>query len=214
MVVFADGATTAKEGLLHVADFEAGGGGEFLADADEGAVLVEVVALDVGTEIEENFVPEGDVGFARVGQGNGGAEHVADAVFVAPVGEVVVVASGGFGHLTNPALFEAEALGPVEAEELEVVLDLLPGAVFGEFGESGVVAIGVGADVGPTGADADGGTDLVVDAGADEELLPLIPEIGTAILDFEVESPGAVAEWVIADVVEPEVGVGVDVCCA
>ena len=213
MVVFADGATAAKDGLLHVADFEAGGGGEFLADADEGAVLVEVVAFDVGTEIEENFVPEGDVGFARVGQGNGGAEHVADAVFVAPVGEVVVVASGGFGHFPDPTLFEAEALGPVEAEELEVVLDLLPGAVFGEFGESRVVAIGVGADVGPTGADADGGTDLVVDAGADEELLPLIPKIGTAILDFEVESPGAVAEGVIADVVEPEVGVGVEVIC-
>jgi hypothetical protein len=28
-------------------------------------------------------------------------------------------------------------------------------------------------------------------------------------LDFEVESPGTVAEWVITDVVEPEVGVGV-----
>jgi hypothetical protein len=50
---------------------------------------------------------------------------------------------------------------------------------------------------------------LVVDAGADEELLPLVTEIGTAILDFEVKAPGGVAEGVIADVVEPEVGVGV-----
>ncbi len=100
-------------------------------------------------------------------------------------------------------------MGPFEAEEFEVVLDLLPGAVFGEFGESGVVAIGVGTDVGPAGADADGGADLVVDAGADEELLPLVTEVGTSILDFEVESPRAVAEWVITDVVEPEVGVGV-----
>ncbi len=213
MVVFADGATAAKDGLLHVADFEAGGGGEFLADADEGAVLVEVVAFDVATEIEKDLVPQGDVGFAGVGEGNGSSEHVADAIFVAPVGEVVVVAGGGFCHLTDPALLEAEAMGPVEAEELEVVLDLLPSAVFGEFGESGVVAIGVGADVSPASADADGGADLVVDAGADEELLPLVTEVGAAILDFEVESPGAVTEWVIADVVEPEVGVGVDVIC-
>jgi hypothetical protein len=90
---------------------------------------------------------------------------------------------------------------------------LLPGAVFGEFGESGVVAIGIGADVGPAGTDADGGADLIVDAWADEELLPLVSEIGAAILDFEVESPGGVAEGVIADVVEPEVGIGVDVFC-
>jgi hypothetical protein len=44
-------------------------------------------------------------------------------------------------------------------------------------------------------------------------LLPLVSEVGAAILDFEVESPGAVAEGVIADVVDPEVGVGVDVIC-
>lgn len=106
-------------------------------------------------------------------------------------------------------MFETEALGPVEAEKLEVVLDLLPSAVFGELGGGGEVSVGVSADVGPASADADGGADLVVDAGADEELLPFVPEVGTAILDFEVESPRGVAEGVIPDVVEPEVAVGV-----
>lgn len=209
VVVFADGAATATDCLFHVADFEAGGGGEFLADADEGPVLVEVIAIDVAAEVEEDFVPECDVGFAGIGQRNGGAEHVADAVFVAPVGEVVVVAAGGFGHFTDPTLLEAEALGPVEADELEGMLDLLPSAVFGELGECGVVAIGIGADVGPAGADGDGGADLVIDAGADKELLPFVTEIGAAILDFEMEPPGAVAKGVVADIVEPEVAVGV-----
>lgn len=92
MVVFADGAAAAMEGLFHVADFDAGGGSEFLPYPYEGTVLVKVIALDVAAEVEEDLVPKGDVGFAGVGQGNGGAKHVTDAVFIAPVFEVVVIA--------------------------------------------------------------------------------------------------------------------------
>ena len=100
-------------------------------------------------------------------------------------------------------------MGPLEVQKLELVEDLFPSAVFREGGQSGVLSVGIGADVRPSGAHTEGGAELVVDAGAHKELLPGIAEIGPPVLDLKVQPPGAVAEGMVPHVVKPEVAVGI-----
>jgi hypothetical protein len=50
---------------------------------------------------------------------------------------------------------------------------------------------------------------LIVDAWADEELLPVFSEIGTPCLNLEMQAPRAVAQGMISHIIEPEVTVGV-----
>jgi len=105
VVVFPDLAATALDGLLHEADFDAGGVGEFATDADEGAVLVKHIAADVAAEVDEDFIPEREVGALGFREGDGGAQHVSKAVFVSPVADVPVAVF--LGHLADPALLQA-----------------------------------------------------------------------------------------------------------
>jgi hypothetical protein len=72
-----------------------------------------------------------------------------------------------------------------------------------------IVAIRVSAHVGPASADAESGADLIVDAWADEELLPVFSEIGTPCLNLEMQAPRAVAQGMITHIIEPEVTVRV-----
>ena len=102
MVVFPDVASSALDGLLHESEFDARAVTELLSDADEGAVLIEDVALYVAAKVDENFVPQGHVGAFRFGERDRCAEEISEAVFVAPVADVPV--SIQLGHFTDPSL--------------------------------------------------------------------------------------------------------------
>ncbi len=95
-------AAPALDGLLHEADLEARGGRDFVSDANEGTVLIEVVFEDVAAKVQKDFVPEGEVGFLVRRERDAGAQHVADAVFHAPVVELALAVL-----LLDPALLEA-----------------------------------------------------------------------------------------------------------
>ncbi len=94
---------------------------------------------------------------------------------------------------------------PFEAEGLPLVGELLPDAMLVELLSDGEIAIGVSFDITITGTDGECGAEGVVEARADEELLPFVTPVFTAILHLQVQTPGTVEEGVVPDVVPPEV---------
>lgn len=200
MIGFPLVTTPALDGLFHEADLEAGGGREFAANANEGTVLIEVVFENIAAEVQKDFIPKGEVGFLVGGERDAGAQHVADAVFHAPVVELAL----GVG-LLDPALLEAQTVRPFEAEGLHLVGELLPDAMLVELLRDRQIAVGVRFDITVTGTDGERGAQGVVDARADEELLPFVTPVFAAVLHLQVQAPGAVEERVVADVVPPEV---------
>ena len=135
VVVFVDDAAAALEGLFHEADFEAGGVGEFAADADEGAVLVEVIAVDVVAEVDEELSAAGvgEPGFGERDHAAGvaGLDGIVLDVGGAPCG-------GDFGISVDTELAH-EAFD--DAEEGDVGEE----AVFGEIEEAVSAVWGEGA---------------------------------------------------------------------
>ena len=208
VVVLPDRPASALEGLLQPADFQPGCRGEFAPDADEGAVLIEVIAQHVGAEVEEHFIPEREIRLLVRGQRDRRAQHVAKPVFVAEVFHLVTATTVGT-EFTDEALFEANAMLPLQAEGFVRVGDLLPDAVLWKGVEGGIVAIPEGIDVRIADRRAPGGAESVVDAGTDHDLLPVPAEIGPPELTFEMQPPRPVSDGMIPDVVEPQVAVGI-----
>ena len=207
VIVLPDLAAAALYGLLHEAEFYFVHGIEFIANANEGTVLIEVIADDVFSEVEEDFIGKDEVSFFRFGERDGGTYRVSQSVFVAPVGHVPI-ASGVF-HFADPALFEADAVRPVEASPFCSVGDLLPEAMLGEVVQRGKIAVAKCFYVGIPCRQHCCISQVVVDAGAHKPLLPIFAEVRAADLPFEVETPITSFDAVIACVVEPEVAVGV-----
>ena len=210
VIVLPDVSAPPLEGLFHEADFDTAGVRKFPSDADEGAVLVEVVPGHVVTEVEEDFVPDGNVPAAVAAERDGGAQEVADAVLVAPVGHGPIAQAVGWSEFADEALLETEAVGPFEAEPLPGDGDLFPEAVFREVIGSGVVTVGVGSDAGIACREGDVRVERVVDAGTDEELLPVAAEVGAPHLGLKVDAPRGFPEGVITNIVHPEVAIGIE----
>jgi hypothetical protein len=187
------------ERLLHEPEFHAGGVGQFAPHAHKRAVLIEDVAGDIGSEIHEHLVPQREVGLLVFSERHCRPQHVSKAVFVPPVLHI----GSGF-HFTDPALFDAEPILPFQAERSSRVENLLPRALFGKSERSRVVSVGVGFHIRPARAETQVRIQRVVDAGPDQELLPVAPGIGPPVLNFQMQSPRAACDRVVAHVVEPK----------
>ena len=100
---------------------------------------------------------------------------------------------------------------PIKTEGFVRNNGLFPKAMLGELRGDGDIAIRMRLDPGVTCGERQSGADRVVNAGAQEELLPVLSKIRSADLGFEMQSPRPLAERMVADVVEPEVAVGLGV---
>jgi hypothetical protein len=67
------------------------------------------------------------------------------------------------------------------------------------------LAIGISFHIGVACTERDGGAERVVDAGPDEQLLPFVPPVFTAVLHLHMHAPLAAKERMVTHIVPPGV---------
>ena len=73
MVVFPNFAAAALNGLLHESQFQFGGFIDLVTDANECAVLIKIISINIGAEIEQYLVGQRQIRFFRGRQWDGGS---------------------------------------------------------------------------------------------------------------------------------------------
>ncbi len=110
----------------------------------------------------------------------------------------------------EPTLFEAKPLGERGSAGREAELEILIEAVLSAFARGGVLAIPIEFDEAIAGAEFEFLIEAEVHRGPKEEILPVEEGMVAAELSFEMEGPAGAADGVVAEVLEPDVPVRVD----